>query len=57
MSFTTDFIDPKAIVDLHTAGFLVGEGMVKAHKLGLKNGKYDSFVQSNYPALAFKDEK
>lgn len=57
MSFTTDYIDSQAVIDLHTAGLKVSEGMLKANKLGLKNIDYKVFMESNYPALAFKNKK
>jgi len=57
MSFTTDYIDNMAVIDLHTAGLKVAEGMLKAKHLGLQGLKYKNFMESNYPALAFKNEK
>lgn len=57
MSFTTDFIDSQAVIDLHTAGLKVGEGMLKANGLGLKGSEYKLFMEKNYPALAFESNK
>jgi len=57
MSITTDFIDPQAVIDLHTAGLKVAEGMLKANELGLKGLEYKLFMEKNYPALAFEDVK
>ncbi len=55
MSYTTDFIDPVAVIDLQTAGLKVGEGMLKANKLKLMTKKYKKFMEDNYPALAFNN--
>lgn len=57
MSFTTDFIDNKAVIDLHTAGLKVAEGMLKANKTNLKGFEYKSYMESNYPTLAFENKK
>ena len=57
MSFTTDFIDNRAVVDLHTAGLKVAEGMLAANKRNLLGMDYKEFMESNYPALAFNDKK
>lgn len=57
MSYTTDFIDPIAVIDLHTAGLKVGEGMLRANSLGLVDEAFISFIESNYPALAYHDEQ
>ncbi|MDK2062613.1 hypothetical protein PT520_08785 [Aliarcobacter butzleri] len=57
MSFTTDYIDNQAVIDLHTAGLKVAEGMLKANKLNLSKDKYKVFMESNYPALSFEDKK
>lgn len=55
MSFTTDMIDPKALIDLHTAGLKVGTGMLHANAMKLDNTAYKNFMENNYPALAFDD--
>ena len=52
MSFTADYIDSKAIIDLHTAGLKVAEGMLKANEMNLHRIEYKNFMESNYPALA-----
>lgn len=57
MSFTSDYIDNMAVIDLHTAGLKVAEGMIKANKLNFKKIDYRDFMITNYPALAFEDEK
>ena len=57
MSYTTDFIDPQAVVDLHAAGLKVGEGMQTANRLGLRGADYKRFMEANVPALAFDDER
>ncbi|OGV51396.1 MAG: hypothetical protein A2017_14815 [Lentisphaerae bacterium GWF2_44_16] len=53
MSFSTDYADPKAVVDLHTAGLKVAEGMLEANTLGLQGTEYRDFMEKNYPALSF----
>lgn len=57
MSFTADFIDSQAVIDLHTAGLKVAEGMLKANKIGLNGSEYKIFMEKNYPALAFEDSR
>lgn len=57
MSFTTDYIDNQAVIDLHTAGLKVAEGMLKANKLNLSKDEYKFFMESHYPALSFENEK
>lgn len=57
MSFTTDFIDKKAVIDLHTAGLKVAEGLLNANTLGLEGSEYKEFMERNYPALSFKNSK
>lgn len=55
MSFTTDYIDNQAVIDLHTAGLKVAEGMLEANRLNLPKKEYKNFMESNYPALAFNN--
>lgn len=43
MSYTTDLIDPMAVIDLHTAGLKVAEGLIKYGK--------DILNQKEYPVL------
>lgn len=57
MSYTADYIDSQAVIDLHTAGLKVAEGMIKANGLSLKSKEYKIFMETNYPAKAFKNEK
>jgi hypothetical protein len=57
MSYTTDFIDPIAVFDLHAAGLKVAEGMLKAKENGLTGHTFKTFVESNYPGLAFENIK
>lgn len=57
MSFTTDFIDDMAMIDLHCAGLSVAEGMKKANSLKLHHTEYKIFMEKNYPALAFDEER
>lgn len=53
MSFTTDFIDPVAVFDLHTAGLKVAEGMLEAHEKKLDRVQYKLYLEKYYPALSF----
>lgn len=57
MSYTADFIDPQAVIDLHAAGLKVGEGMRAANSRGLRGDAYRRFMETAYPALAFDDER
>jgi len=57
MSFRTDYIDNKAVIDLHTAGLKVAEGMLKAKESDLKGIAFKNFMERNYPALAFEDPR
>lgn len=57
MSFTTDYIDNKAVIDLHTAGLKVAQGMLDANKLNLPPLEYKNYMETNYPALAFENER
>lgn len=57
MSYTTDFIDPKAVIDLHAAGLKVAEGMMQAKTFGFLGIEYKEFMEKNYPALAFENNK
>jgi hypothetical protein len=50
MSYTADYIDPTAVIDLHTAGLKVAEGLLKASQLKLKGKEYKLFMESGYPA-------
>jgi hypothetical protein len=56
MSFTTDYIDNQAVIDLHTAGLKVAEGMLKANKNKFDKLEYKEFMELNYPALAFSNK-
>lgn len=53
MSYTSDFIDSMAVIDLHTAGLKVAEGMLKANCMKLTGEKYKTYMEKNYPALSF----
>lgn len=57
MSYTTDFIDNQAVIDLHTASLKVGEGMLIANKKQLNKKSYKDFMETNYPALAFDNKR
>lgn len=52
MSYTTDFIDPVAVTDLHCAALKVAEGMILANSMNLSKNEYKEFLEKNYPALA-----
>lgn len=54
MTYTTDFINPKAVIDLHCAGLKVGEGLIKANELNLVGENLNSYMINNYPALPMK---
>jgi len=57
MSFTADFVSEQAVIDLHTAGLKVAEGMLEANTKGFTGMEYKSFMETHYPALAFDDER
>ena len=57
MNYTTDFIDPKAVVDLHSGALKVAQGMLYANNLKLSNLDYKIILEKNYNALAFKNKK
>jgi hypothetical protein len=57
MSYTTDFIDSKAVIDLHCAGLKVAEGMLKANEKRLDGADYREYMEKNYPAQAFENPK
>lgn len=57
MSFTTDYIDNQAVIDLHTAGLKVAEGMLEANELNYTLKEYKKYMESNYPALSFELKK
>ena len=55
MSFRTDYLNPLAVVELHTAGLKVAEGMLKAKKMYLEGVDFKNFMEAGYPALAFEN--
>jgi hypothetical protein len=57
MSYTTDFIDPVAVFDLHAAGLKVAEGMLQAKSKKLKGPMFKEFMEKNFPSLAFEKDK
>lgn len=57
MSLTPDYVDPMAVVDLHTAGLIVAKGMLEANKKGLSPEGYKQFMERNYPSLAFDNKR
>ncbi|MEQ9108008.1 MAG: hypothetical protein RLO04_11130, partial [Limnobacter sp.] len=56
-SLGTGEADSKAVVDLHTAGLHVAEGMLAARDLGLSGQACRTYLESNYPALSLEDER
>ncbi|MDD3443313.1 MAG: hypothetical protein PHW89_08615 [Sulfurimonas denitrificans] len=57
MSYTVDNVGSNVIIDLHTAGLKVALGMIEANELKLKKSEYKNYMQNNYPAMSFQDEK
>jgi hypothetical protein len=57
MSYTTDFIDPISVFDLHSAGLKVAEGMIKAKSANLKGLEFKNFMEKAFPASAFVNKK
>lgn len=57
MSMTPDLVDNRVVIDLHTAGFKVAEGMLLANRKEMSGEEYKGFLESNYPALSFDDSQ
>lgn len=57
MSFTADYMGNQVVIDLHTAGLKVAEGMLVANSLDFSQTAYKDFMENNYPAMAFSDER
>ena len=57
MSFTADYMGNQVVIDLHTAGLKVAEGMIKVNKMNLDKSKYKIFMEKNYPAMSFKEKR
>jgi hypothetical protein len=57
MSYTADYMGVGVVVDLHTAGLKVAEGMIKANSTNLNQEEYKKYMETNYPAMAFKDKR
>jgi len=57
MSFTTDYIDNMAVIDLHTAGLKVAEGMLDINSKEISGNKYKVIMEDSFPALAFENKK
>jgi len=57
MSLTPDYVDSKCVIDLHTAGLKVAEGMLTANSMQLSGILYKEYPENNYPALAFDDAR
>lgn len=57
MSYTTDFINPIAVINLHAAGLKVAEGLLKTKSKGMKGVEFKNYMESNYPAMVFENEK
>ncbi|MBX3423875.1 MAG: hypothetical protein KF752_20145 [Pirellulaceae bacterium] len=56
MSYTTDFINPRAVVDLHAAGLAVADGAIRAREAGIADDQFANYLQSHYPALLFPED-
>lgn len=57
MSYTADHMGSQVVIDLHTAGLKVAEGMLKANTMYLTKEEYKNYMENNYPAMAFQNEK
>ena len=44
MSVTTDYLGPRPLIDLHTAGLKIGEELAKARRRGLSSQEAERFV-------------
>jgi len=56
MSYTTAYLGPLPVIQLHTAGLKVGEAMWQARKQGLQGRAFLEYVMSNSPALPFPEK-
>ena len=57
MSYTADYTDSQAVIDLHTAGLKVAQGMMKANEMNLNKKKFRKYMIENYPAMSFENKK
>ena len=57
MSYTADYMGSHVVIDLHTAGLKVAEGMISANLLGFDGEEYKNHMEINYPAMAFYDKR
>lgn len=57
MSYTTDYIDNQSVIDLHTAGLKVAEGMIRANNMNLSKKEFREYMLKNYPAMSFKKQR
>lgn len=57
MSYTADYTDSQAVIDLHTAGLKVAQGMMKANEMNLNKKKFRKYMIKNYPAMSFENKK
>ncbi len=53
MSVTTDYVGPKPVIDLHTAGLKVGEAMVRGMRLFGSAPEAMEYAMGNSPAMNF----
>jgi len=57
MSYTADYMGAHVVIDLHTASLKVAEGMLQANNKYLTKEEYKMFMETNYPAMSFQDER
>lgn len=57
MSYTADYMGVEVVIDLHTAGLKVAEGMLKANEMDLDKESYKKFMEKYYPVTAFEDKR
>lgn len=57
MSVATDYLGPRPIIDLHTAGLKVGELLVRARLRGLSRREAESEVLKNPVGQGFSEEQ
>lgn len=53
MSLTTDYLGPKPVIDLHSAGLKVGESLVNGMRLFNDSNKAIEYALNNSPAMDF----
>jgi len=57
MTVTTDYVGPRPVIELHTAGLKVGEALVRGMRLFNESQKAIEYALANSPAMDFPKER